>query len=169
MMLMGRAALAVAGPSSPRTPLAAFRCRRVQRKRKNRTMRKKMVALLSIGVTLSCGPVIAAIDFRGYDDDLMRDLDKTIKYFEPDITAKNADAARDDAAVLQEGFKYTEAFFAKNGAEDAVKISRDGSQRIADALKFVERNDFESAAAAARETTQLCKSCHDLYKKTIAR
>jgi hypothetical protein len=118
---------------------------------------------------LSCGPVIAAIDFHGYDDDLMRDLDKSIKYFEPDITAKNADAARDDAAVLQEGFKYTEAFFAKNGAEDAVKISRDGSQRIADALKFVEQNDFESAAAAARETTQLCKSCHDLYKKTIAR
>ncbi len=132
-------------------------------------MRVKVVTLLSICVTLSCGPVIAAIDFHGYDDDLMRDLDKTIKYFEPDITAKNADAARDDAAVLQEGFKYTEAFFAKNGAEDAVKISREGTQRIADALKFVEQNDFESAAAAARETTQLCKSCHDLYKKTIAR
>ena len=66
-------------------------------------MRMKVVTLLSICVMLSCGPVIAAIDFRGYDDDLMRDLDKTIKYFEPDITAKNADAARDDAAVLQEG------------------------------------------------------------------
>ena len=97
-------------------------------------MRMKVVTLLSICVTLSCGPVIAAIDFHGYDDDLMRDLDKTIKYFEPDITAKNADAARDDAAVLQEGFKYTEAFFAKNGAEDAVKISREGTQRISDAL-----------------------------------
>ena len=132
-------------------------------------MRMKVVTLLSICVMLSCGPVIAAIDFHGYDDDLMRDLDKTIKYFEPDITAKNADAARDDAAVLQEGFKYTETFFAKNGAEDAVKISREGTQRIADALKFVEENDFESAAAEARETTRLCKSCHDLYKKTIAR
>ena len=132
-------------------------------------MRMKVVTLLSICVMLSCGPVIAAIDFRGYDDDLMRDLDKTIKYFEPDITAKNADAARDDAAVLQEGFKYTETFFAKNGAEDAVKISREGTQRIADALKFVEQNDFESAAAEAREATRLCKSCHDHYKKTIAR
>jgi hypothetical protein len=50
-----------------------------------------------------------------------------------------------------------------------VKISREGTQRIADALKFVDQNDFESAAAAARDATQLCKSCHDIYKKTIAR
>jgi hypothetical protein len=129
----------------------------------------KVVTLLSICVMLICGPVVAAIDFHGYDDDLMRDLDKSIKYFEPDITAGNADAARDDAAVLQDGFKYTEAFFAKNGAEDAVKISREGTRRLAEALKFVDRNDFESAAAEARETTRLCKSCHDIYKKTIAR
>ena len=129
----------------------------------------KAVTLLSMCVMLCCGPVVAAIDFHGYDDDLMRDLDKTIKYFEPDITAKNAAAAKEDAAVLQEGFKYTETFFARNGAEDAVKISKEGTQRIADALKFVDQNDFESAAAQAREATQLCKSCHDLYKKTIAR
>ena len=29
-----------------------------------------------------------ALDFHDYDNDLMRDLDKTIKYFEPDITAE---------------------------------------------------------------------------------
>src|SRR5208283_4876841 len=132
-------------------------------------MRMKAVTLLSICVTLCGGPVVAAIDFRDYDNDLMRDLDKTIKYFEPDITAKNADAAKEDAELLQDGFKYTESFFAKHGADDAVKISRDGSQLVANVMKYVEQNDFEAAAAAARDAPGLCKSCHDLYKPRLAR
>jgi hypothetical protein len=129
----------------------------------------RRVAPFVIFVALSSAPVLAAIDLHDYDNDLMRDLDKTIKYFEPDITAKNADAAKEDAQVLLDGFKYTESYFAKKGADDAVDISRKGLKIISDVLTNVDGADFEAAAAAAREAPQLCKSCHDIYKPRLAR
>lgn len=131
-------------------------------------MRRLLAISLSI-IALGVGPVIAAIDLRDYDDDLMRDLERTIKYFEPDITARNSEASKEDGEVLLGGFRYTESYFAKKGADDAVAISRRGLELIGSVLKDIERNDFESAAAAARDATQLCKSCHDLYKPRLAR
>jgi hypothetical protein len=128
-----------------------------------------LLTLSSIALALSVGPVIAALDLKDYDNDLMRDLDKTIKYFEPDLTAKNTDAAREDGEVLLNGFRYTESYFSKKGAQDAVEISRQGVRLVADVLKNVEQNDFEAAAAVARDAPQLCKSCHDIYKPRLAR
>lgn len=125
--------------------------------------------LLALAAVLASAPVIAAIDLRDYDNDLMRDLDKIVKYFEPDITAQNAEAAKEDAQVLLDGFRYAESYFAKKGADDAVEISRKGVKVINDVLANVDNNNFEAAAAAARETPNLCKSCHDLYKPRLAR
>jgi cytochrome c556 len=50
-----------------------------------------------------------------------------------------------------------------------VAISRDGSKLVGAVMEHVEKGDFDAAAAAARETPQLCKSCHDLYKPRLAR
>lgn len=111
-----------------------------------------------------------SLDFHDYDNDLMRDLDKTIKYFEPDITARNADAAKEDLALLADGFRYTEGYFAKKaGAGDAVEISRKGAKILDDVRDLLEKADFDAAAAAARETPNVCKSCHDIYKPRLAR
>jgi hypothetical protein len=118
---------------------------------------------------LGAGPVIAAIDLQDYDNDLMRDLDRTIKYFEPDITAGNREATKEDSEVLLDGFRYTENYFSKKGADDAVEISRRGIKLLATVLKSVDQNDFEAAASAAREAPQLCKSCHEIYKPRLAR
>jgi hypothetical protein len=124
---------------------------------------------IALAALLSGAPVIASIDLHDYDNDLMRDLDKTIKYFEPDLTAQNADAAKEDAQVLLDGFKYTEGYFSKKGAQDAVEISRKGVKVIGEVLASVDSNNFEAAATAARQTPELCKSCHDLYKPRLAR
>jgi hypothetical protein len=105
------------------------------------------------------------LDLHDYDDDLMRDLDKSIKYFEPDITAGNAQNALDDAAVLQDGFKYTLDYFLKKGdADDAVQISREGQDFVAAAIRSVSTQDFETAAEAARGAAKACRACHDIYK-----
>ncbi|CAN2535154.1 hypothetical+protein [Methylocapsa aurea] len=114
-------------------------------------------------------PALAALDLRDYDDDLMRDLEKTIKYFEPDITAQNSQAAKEDAEILLDGFRYTEDYFAKRGKDDAVAISRDGSRLVADVVQKVDKGEFDAAAASAREATQVCKSCHEIYKPRLAR
>lgn len=129
----------------------------------------RKAAPIAIALLFSAAPVVAAIDLHDYDNDLMRDLDKTIKYFEPDLTAQNADAAKEDAQVLLDGFKYTEGYFTRKGAQDAVEISRKGLKVISDVLSNVDSNNFEAAAAAAREAPELCKSCHDLYKPRLAR
>jgi len=105
------------------------------------------------------------LDLHDYDDDLMRDLDKTIKYFEPDIMAGNAQGATEDAEILQDGFRYTEKYFTKKGdADDAVKISKQGLDLIGGAIKSLADNDFDAAASAARDTAKLCRACHDVYK-----
>jgi hypothetical protein len=131
--------------------------------------RLRIATPIALAALLSGAPVIASIDLHDYDNDLMRDLDKTIKYFEPDLTAQNADAAKEDAQVLLDGFKYTEGYFSKKGAQDAVEISRKGVKVIGEVLASVDSNNFEAAAAAARQTPELCKSCHDLYKPRLAR
>ncbi len=126
----------------------------------------------AFGVTLFAGAAAATPlpDYRDYDDDLMRDLERTVKYFEPDITAQNADAALEDAEMLAGGFRYTEDYFRKKpGAEDAVEISRKGGKLVAEARALIGKADFEAAAAAAREATTVCKSCHDAYKPRLAR
>jgi hypothetical protein len=129
-----------------------------------------MAFIMGLSLLVSSAGAAPSLDFRDYDNDLMRDLDKTIKYFEPDITAKNADAVKEDADLLADGFRYTEDYFAKKGqADDAVEISRKGTKLIADVRSFVEKADFEAAAAAAREAPGVCKSCHEIYKPRLAR
>jgi len=127
-------------------------------------MRKTMI-LIGLCSAISINQVQAEIDLRDYDDELMRSLDKTIKYFEPDITAGNAQSATEDAEILLDGFKYTEDYFTKKGnAADAVKISQQGQEFIAAALKSVAASDFETAAEAARGVARTCRACHDVYK-----
>jgi hypothetical protein len=122
------------------------------------------------GLLASAAGAAPSLDFHDYDDDLMRDLDRTIKYFEPDITAGNAEAAKEDLELLADGFRYTEGYFSKRtGADDAVAISRKGAKIIADVRSLIEKSDFDAAAAAARETPNVCKSCHDIYKPRLAR
>src|SRR6516164_9343275 len=113
-------------------------------------------AALLINVT--CAAEGTGLDLRDYDDDLMRTLDRTIKYFEPDITAKNVD-----------GFKYTEDYFSKANKPDAVQISQEGRELVSSALKLVAQDDFEGAAADARKAITKCNSCHDLYRPRLAR
>lgn len=126
--------------------------------------------VMGMSIIVSAAAAAPTFDFRDYDNDLMRDLDRTIKYFEPDITARNADAAKEDLDLLAEGFRYTEDYFSKkSGADDAVELSRKGAKIIADVRGLIDSADFEAAAAAARETPNVCKSCHDVYKPRLAR
>ena len=120
-------------------------------------------------INFACWAESAELDFKDYDDDLMRMLDRTIKYFEPDITAKNAEGATDDGQILLDGFKYTEDYFSKANKADAVQISQEGSALVSLALKLVAKDDFEGAAANAREAITKCKACHDIYRPRLSR
>jgi len=127
------------------------------------------VIVTALLINFICWAESAELDFKDYDDDLMRTLDRTIKYFEPDITAKNAEGATEDGEILLDGFKYSEDYFSKVNKADAVRISQEGSALVSLALKLVATDDFEGAAANAREAITKCKACHDIYRPRLSR
>ena len=144
----------------------------IQRWESQVTMRK-LLMLSTLAAMFVAAPVLAqrvTIDLKDYDDDLMHDIDRVIKYFEPDISGQNADAARDDIAELRRGFNYTEDYFSKKGnTQDAVDISRQGLQSLDIVSKELEAQNFDGAAEAARDVSKACRSCHDTYKPDKAR
>jgi hypothetical protein len=134
---------------------------------KRKTARKLAVSV-GLCATLLGGMAYAEhkdIDLKDYDDDLMHDVDRVLKFFEPDITAGNAVNALDDAGVIRDGFTYSKSYFSKKGnAEDAVKIAQDGLDLVASIEKSVEAKDFSGAATLARQVPNTCKACHEIYK-----
>jgi soluble cytochrome b562 len=139
--------------------------------------KRSLVALALMGAAIGVGGAMSVAlaepqksEYADYDDELMKDLDRTIKYFEPDVTAGNDAGVADDIAVLRQGFQYTEKYFAKRGnAPDAVKISQDGLKALDAVQQFMTQQNLEAAAAKARDVTDACKACHDVYKPKQAR
>jgi len=126
-------------------------------------MRKAIV--FGICAAAVCTAVWADVDLNDFDDDLMRTMGETIKILEPDIAAKNAQAARDDAQVFSKGFEYVETYFtAKGNTPDAVKYAQDSRALTDKVLKALSSNDTDAAAASARDLAHSCKQCHDVYK-----
>ena len=129
---------------------------------------RKVLILASVCVALVGRTAFAeqvVLDLHDYDDDLMKTLDQTIKYFEPDITAGNARGSAEDAEILQEAFKWMENYFTKKGnADDAVKIAQNGQVLIAAAMKSMAEKNLDAAGDSARDLARTCRSCHDIYK-----
>jgi hypothetical protein len=114
---------------------------------------------------LGSGVAFAAIDLSDFNDDVMRAMDDAFKDLEPVLGANNATAAKNDIDVLLEGYQWTDDYFvAKGGADDAVKLAKEGRVLIQRADEAIAKKDLIGAAALARETAKNCKSCHDLYK-----
>lgn len=126
---------------------------------------RRWLLLVGVLASLSGGLVYADIDLTDFDDDSMRDMDDANKDLGPVLGANNADAALADAQVIQDVLKETEAYFAKKGnTEDAVKIAQQGEASLASVVSAIGKRDFDTAAAAARDTSKNCRTCHDLYK-----
>ncbi len=122
------------------------------------------IGVLFVGALFS-GVVLAELDLSDFDDDLMRTMDDTNKYLEPDINAKNLKNAKDGTETIRQGLKWTEDYFAhKGGVDDGVKLAKDGQVLAQDILTALDSGDFDKAAAASRAMTKNCRSCHDLYK-----
>ena len=135
-------------------------------------MMKITKGLVSAGVisVLACTLVLADgvhvdLDLTDFDDDSMRDMDDANKDLQPVLGAKNTEAALQDAQILQIVLKETEGYFTKKGGtENAVKIARQGELSVEAVIAALGKNDFDTAAAAARDTAKNCRACHDIYK-----
>lgn len=126
--------------------------------------------LAAVISALSCALIRAEaahvdLDLSDFDDDSMRDMDDANKDLQPVLGAKNTQAALADAQVIQNVLKETEVWFVnKGGTQDAVRIAQQGETDVAAVIAALGKSDFESAAAAARDTAHNCRTCHDIYK-----
>jgi cytochrome c556 len=126
---------------------------------------RKVAILTGICAVLLGASAAADVDLKDFDDDLMKNMGDTIKLLEPDINAKNLEAADQEVAVFSDGFKWVEDYFtAKGNAADAVKFAHDSRDLTSAVQKALAAKDFDAAAGAARTLSKSCKGCHDVYK-----
>ena len=123
----------------------------------NKVVAGALGALLSFAVT-------AEVDVSGIDTLLMQDMDASAKELEPLIGARNAPAATKAVTFLSGGLKWTESYFATQGANDAVELARDSQLKAAAVLSALSGGDYAGAATAARALTKTCRACHDVYR-----
>jgi hypothetical protein len=146
-------------------------------------MRSKGIAVLgalSIAVGLT-GPLIAAgdraasegipsggtvsLDLSDFNDDVMRDMDDTMKRLDSDIATRDAKSVAGDTALIREGLKYAQDYFTKKGnVDDAVRWAKQ-AQELAEAVgSAVQANDFDTSLNKYDALVKTCRSCHDVYK-----
>jgi cytochrome c556 len=109
---------------------------------------------------------VVALDLADFDQDVMRAMDDAFKDLEPVLGASNADIAKDDIAVLKDGYQFTHEYFTGKKAEapDAVEINLAGQKLLGEIESAVAAKDFPKAVTKSRELQGNCRSCHDKYK-----
>ena len=134
-------------------------------------MRRKEIAVLgalSIAVGLTV-PLIAAgtvnLDLSDFNDDVMRDMDDTMKRLDSDIATRDAKSVSGHSALIREGLKYAQDYFTKKGnVEDAVRWAKQ-AQELAEAVtSAAQAGDFDTSLNKYDSLVKTCRSCHDVYK-----
>lgn len=126
---------------------------------------KLQLAYVGMGLLGAAAFAAAAeIDLNDFDTLLMQDMDATVKELEPLIGGRNAAAATEAVAFLEEGLGWTEQYFASKGAADGASFAREGKERAAAARVALSGGDFAAAAEAARDVAKSCRTCHDVYR-----
>ena len=115
-----------------------------------------LLAALSLGVAAQ-----NLLDF----DEWMQRIDDGSQDLQRHIAARDADAATAAAREIEELYALMEKFFEKrDGAEDAVRWSRDGREFAARAQRDLSARKFVAARRNALAIAHGCRDCHFNYK-----
>jgi hypothetical protein len=134
-------------------------------------MRRKGIAVLgALGIAVGLtGPLVVAdtvnLDLSDFNDDVMRDMDDTMKRLDSDIATRDAKSVANDSVLIREGLKYAQDYFAKKGnVEDAVRWARQGQDLAEAVANAVQAGDFDTSLGKYDSLVKNCRSCHDVYK-----
>jgi cytochrome c556 len=101
-------------------------------------------------------------------------FDKIMKRVGPAFTAlrqalagSNADAAKQQAAVLGPAFGDVEAFWKTRGKADASGWARDARQHVDAIARAAAAGRWDEAATPATALGQACQSCHAAYRERL--
>jgi hypothetical protein len=74
-------------------------------------------------------------------------------------------AAKEQAAILQQGFTKTEAFWKTRGKPDAMQMATDAHKNADSVNQALMANKVDDAKAAAGALGQQCASCHGAHRE----
>jgi hypothetical protein len=100
-----------------------------------------------------------------FEEDFMQTVEDTHKSLSSNLAVQSAESATTDVKLLEGYFAEIEDHFVKKGdAQEGVDLSRKSRELLAEILKTVAANDFDTASKASAELGRTCKECHRLYK-----
>ena len=126
-------------------------------------VRGAFATALALLVTLASAA--ANIDLTDFNDDIMRNMDDTVKTLDSDLAGHDGKSAQTDARVIQDGLHWAEDYFTRKGnVADAVQLAKRGEDLASDVAKSAASNDFDAALASYDSLVKTCRRCHDAYK-----
>jgi hypothetical protein len=134
-------------------------------------MRRNRIVVLgavSIAVGLTSSLIAAgtfSLDLSDFNDDVMRDMDDTMKRLDSDIATRDVKSVVADSVSLREGLKYAQDYFTKKGnLDDAIRWAKQG-QDLTEAIGgAAQASDLELSLSKYDALVKTCRSCHDVYK-----
>ncbi len=120
------------------------------------------VGVLAVLTVLLSGAT--TLDLGDFDDDLMKDLDATVKTLDSDVSMQDVAAVQADVKVVGDSLNWVEGYFTKKGRGDAVKWAQQGRKLAAAVAGAVAEKKFDAALDSYDALVKNCRACHDVYK-----
>ena len=123
---------------------------------------------LTLALTFSALTVLAATP-RAFDQAAFEAAMKTILptsgSLRKNVTDKNADGAKADAAKLEAIFKTSEEFWKSRNAQDAVDLSVTGKTAAAAIGKLAAAGEWDKIPAEQQKVQSTCMACHNAHRE----
>lgn len=81
------------------------------------------------------------------------------------IDNMDANAAKENAAILQQAFVKTEAFWKSRAKNDAIQWAQEAHKDVASVNQALAASKWEDAKTSAGTLAQKCASCHGAYRE----
>ncbi len=132
-------------------------------------MRRASIArgALTAAVVMSAALAYGAanLDLTDFNDDVMKNMDDSMKALDTDVATHNAKSAQVDGQAIRDGLHWAEEYFTRKGnVEDAVQLAKQGEALAGDIAKSAASNDFDAALSSYDSLVKTCRRCHDAYK-----
>ncbi|MDX2032997.1 MAG: hypothetical protein SF339_20135 [Blastocatellia bacterium] len=83
------------------------------------------------------------------------------------IEAKDAEAVKKDAAVLEAVFKLSEDFWKERKAQDGVDLSIQAKQGAAEIGKLAGAGEWDKIPEAQKKVGATCMACHNAHREKL--
>jgi len=130
-----------------------------------KTVARAALAAGALGMFGTIAFATVAVDLTDFDDDVMRNMDDTVKALDSHLAMRDAKAAQADAQSIREGLHWAGDYFVRKGnLERAVQFARHAEELAGDVGRSAASSDFDAAVTSYDSLVRACRACHNEYK-----